>query len=112
MKKEPYRDYATAAIIAWSAAGCPSAEESRKRFRGAEYADMAACARAFDNIRLTLPDACTAALLIYVPGRMGKGELTGRVERFAMEHYLSERQVWERLAKVRKEFAKERGLRV
>lgn len=112
MKKEPYRDYATAAIMAWSAAGCPSDEDSRKRFRGAELADMRACAVAFGNLKLRNPEICTCALLVYLPGKTWRGELTDRVVRYSTEHFISERQVWEYLALVRREFALQRGLRV
>lgn len=112
MKKEPYRDYATAAIMAWSEAGCPSEAESRKRFHGAEREDMQACALAFAGLRLRNPEICTCALLVYLPGKLGKGELTNRVVRYSMEHFISERRVWEYLASARREFALQRGLRV
>ena len=111
MKKEPYRDYATRAIMAWSAAGCPAEAECR-RFTGAEKADMRACALAFDKLRLRNPEMCTCALLIYLPRKLTRGELTGRVVRYSVEHYISERQVWEWLAAVRREVALQRGLRV
>lgn len=112
MIKEVYRDYATAAICAWSGAGCPNPAESMRLYDGAVLADMVACYTAFRLVGLTMPDACDAALYVYTPGRIRRGELTSRVTRFAVDHYLSERQVWERLAKVRREFARQRGLRI
>ena len=113
MKKEAYRDYATAAIRAWAAAGRPSAEVCQKRFTGAVRADMEACALVFRELEAVSPEICRAAEAVYMADPavpLKKGELTGRVLRFSMGEYVSERQVWEWLAKVRRAFAETRGL--
>jgi hypothetical protein len=40
------------------------------------------------------------------------GEISGRVVRYSMEHYICERVVWGWLALARRDFAVRRGLRV
>ena len=112
MIKEPYRDYATEAFRLWAAAECPTVDESRKRYTGAIRADFVACA---EVMRDSEPETAAIVRAVYMARpreKPGKGEISGRVLRYSMEHYLSERQVWERLADARMEFARRRGLRV
>lgn len=112
MIKEPYRDYATAAFRAWAAAGRPSAEVCKKEYRGAVRSDFLAC----DLVRAEIPaeiwEAVEEVYLTTAGERIAKGEISSRVVRYAMRHYVAERQVWERLAVARREFARRRGLRV
>lgn len=115
MKKESYRDYATAAYRLWAAAGRPSAEICRQTYTGAELADMLACTAAFAELLTASPEICRAVEAVYLvdpSGKLQRGDLTGRVLRFSMEEFISERQVWEWLAKARRSFARHRGLRV
>ena len=112
MRKEPYRDYATEAFRSWAAAGCPGHEEGRKKYRGAIRADFEACAGTFAALG---NDVCGAVRAVYMADAASArkaGDISGRVVRFSMEHYICERMVWEWLALARRDFAVRRGLRV
>lgn len=113
MRKERYRDYAVAAITDWLGAGEPGVDACKRMYKGATRADMIAAACAVSMVTKTAPDAGEAVRAVYgnMAGGARRGEITARVVRFAMDRYVGERQVWEWLARVRREFAQARGLR-
>lgn len=141
MRKDHIRDYATAAFRFWAGVGCPTYDEACERIsakakrRGegmdsalvsafvaaelskaeAELADIKACSEAFVEL-LTHGKECVCSAvreiyMAYPRKKLAKGELSGRVVRFSMENYYSERQVYYFLTEACEVFAKKRGLR-
>ena len=135
------RDYATEAFRYWAGVGCPtyaeavdriqSRAERRSESAGREVAaafvraeickaeaallDIKACDEAFSELKLHGKECvCSAVREVYMAfphKRLAKGELSGRVVRFAMENYYSERQVYYFLTEACEVFAEKRGLR-
>ena len=85
----------------------------KRMYKGATRADMIAAACAVSMVTKTAPDAGEAVRAVYgnMAGGARRGEITARVVRFAMDRHVGERQVWEWLGRVRREFAQARGLR-
>lgn len=140
MKKDNVRDYVTAAFRYWALLGCPSYDEAKgaikksalSKARGSKAAkayadaeinkkigeleDVRACEEAFKALEASgRGHVCQAVKEIYMvnPNRpIHKNELSGRVVRFSMDHYYSERQVYYFLHEACLEFAYKRGLRI
>lgn len=135
------RDYATEAFRYWAGVGCPTYAEAVERIRSkaerrsegvgtneaaafvsaelkkaeAALLDVKACEEAFAELKRHGKDCvCSAVRDVYMAfphKRLAKGELSGRVVRFSMENYYSERQVYYFLAEACEIFAEKRGLR-
>lgn len=120
MKKTFYRDYATAAFRLWSAEGCPTVDSLRtKKWRKTDKAkreDLLACAVCMEQMQeMGKEFICAAVRAVYMaePGReLTRGDITGRVIKFALACPASERQVYNWLYTACVEFANARGLRV
>lgn len=111
-RRESGAEYAVESFRLWAAAGCPSDAESRAQYSGAVLADFRACNAVFHD---TNEDVRSAVRDIYMAERgryFRKGEIAGRVARYSMEHYVSEREVYNWLAMARREFIRARGLRI
>ena len=110
------RDRATAAFRRWARAGCPDAEEIRNRQHAGRrsQSDLLACALVF--ALLSDPEfrarsnaaegreimAAVRAVYMADPGReLRRSEISGRVTRFALDHYTAERTVYYWLRRAR-----------
>ena len=141
MNKDHIRDYATAAFRYWAHVGEPTYAEAVERIRAkairracsaddevasafvaaeicksdASLLDIKACEEVFAELRsLGKECVCSAVREVYMPyphKKLAKGELSGRVVRFSMENYYSERQVYYFLTEACELFATKRGLR-
>lgn len=141
MKKEAYRDYATEAFRTWAAWGRPSYDDAVERIRAgaikragsidpakviafadaeverrsALLCDMLACEKCFELLSEQKKCVSEAVMEIYMsePNRnLRRNEITCRVLRFAIEHSVSERLVYNWLKEARDLFAGLRGLRI
>ena len=109
------RDRATEAFRRWARAGCPGVDQI-KDVKGAE--DLRACVAVFEELKeesdmahrgagrmnTAAADILRAVRKVYMeePDRpMRKLEVTMRVRRLAVESYVSERRVYEWLARAR-----------
>ena len=123
MKKECYRDYATDAFRLWAALKKTTYEEFVRGIENENEAgesvatlyDILACEITWERLKNRNELICKAVEEVYMcePKRpIRSHEIGARVRRFAFEQSVCERQVWNWLAEARKEFAKNRGLRV
>lgn len=142
MKKEFIRDYATDALRYWAKEGKPSYEEAVERIRkkairragdvdpqkalafadaelekrSSALADIMACAELWrvlrENGRGYICDAVEAVYFAEPYRALRRGEITGRVRRFATEAYVGETTVYNWLADARRLFAVMRGMRI
>ena len=141
MSKDHIRDYATDAFRYWASVGCPTyaeaVEKITKRARGmangvsaqlaeafvaaeiskrnAELLDIKACEETFEYLKGRGKECvCSAVRDVYMAfprKKLARGELSGRVVRYSMENYYSERQVYYFLTEACNVFAAKRGLR-
>ncbi len=142
IKKDALRDYATSAYIFWARHGCPTYEEAAERIRkralgkacgidpqkAKQYAeaevekaragleDIRACEAAFRKLdesgRGLVCEAVRAVYMSRPRKHLSRGEISGRVVRFSMERFYSERQVYRFLHEACILFAESRGLRM
>lgn len=114
MKKDVFRDYATEAFRAYARLGCPLGRIDTGD--AALDADIAAVQRTLRRFasdgREGIVDAVKAVYFVVPDAEIAKGDISARVELFAVEHYASVRTVYRWLYRARLRFAKERGLRV
>ena len=141
MNKDHIRDYATAAFRYWASQGCPTYDEAVIKIKSkaerqsagieketalafiaaliqkysGELEDIRACEETFTYMRNHGKECvCSAVRDVYMAfprKKLAKGELTGRVVRFSMENYYSERQVYYFLTEACEKFAEMRHLR-
>lgn len=141
-KKEWYMDYATHAFVCYAQLGRPTREEYERRLRSGIYErlaleqpdfivrkandevrkhealldDIAAVDRVLHRLeeagRTNVIDALNAVYFTCPFGKPCRGDITGRVTRFALEYPCTERAVYMWLKSARIAFCKERGLNV
>lgn len=141
LKKDNVRDYATEAFRYWASVGCPTYDEAVARIkkralekakgqsaeikaafvsacidqRQGALADIKACDECFCYLRAHGKECvCSAVREIYMAfsrKRLARGELSGRVVRFAMDNFYGERTVYKFLDEACERFAGYRGLR-
>jgi hypothetical protein len=78
--------------------------------------DIRACEETFRELKQKGEECiCSAVECVYMTrprDRIGRGEISGRVVKFAMANYYSERQVYRFLERACQTFAEKRGLRI
>lgn len=141
MIKDNIRDYATDAFRYWASVGCPTYEEAIARIvkkaeseavgqpegtRAAfvdarlnkhmgELGDIRACNECFEYMKAHGKECvCSAVREVYMVcprKRPARGELSGRVLRFAIDNYYGEAQVYRFLREACEVFAEKRALR-
>ena len=141
MKKEIYRDYATAAFRRWAELGCPDYDKAVEMIRkkaimragninpekAIEYADaevdkqsallcdILACSQCFEMLGKRKKYICDAVKEVYM-SQAEKGlkrkEITYRVTRYSIDNNISESQIYRWLHEARALFAGLRGLNI
>lgn len=103
MRKDPERDYATAAFRLWGSYNCPTPEESAMlmltgKITKSELCDLEACAQVFDALRKRgrgyIIDAVRAVYLCLPEKTLGRTEISSRVTSFAITLPADERTVY------------------
>ena len=117
MLKKRYRDYATEAFRDWARYGCPDVESIGRKhstLSKGQRDDLKACARCMRKLkedgRGEICEAVNDVYMVRAGDKLPRGELSARVVKFSMSHYVAERQVYEWLAEACREFAELRGL--
>ena len=141
MIKDNIRDYATDAFRYWASIGCPTYEEAVSRivkkaelesagqseevrsafvaarlekYRG-ELGDIKACNECFEYMKAHGKECVCSAVrevyMVFPRKRPARGELSGRVLRFAINNYYSEIQVYRFLREACEVFAEKHHLR-
>ena len=113
MKKDLIRDYATEAFRTYAWLGCPA--EAIQTGDAALDADMKAVQATLRYFiadgREGIVDAVRAVYFVAPGVEIGKGDISARVESFAVEYHASIPSVYRWLGRARKQFAITRGLR-
>lgn len=113
MRKDPERDYATAAFRLWGQYGCPTPKEAvllmlTGEITEPELCDFEACSEVFDALKKRgrgyIIDAVRAVYLCEPEKTLGKMEISHRVTSFALTLPADERTVYRYLKIAREMF--------